>query len=246
MFRPFLLLLLAVAPVFTAPKYQNDKFVIALLKYEGDWDTRSQGVKSIAVEVMNRTSVNMPLHPRPVTLSDPDLFYFPFLLMTGSRGFPSFTPTERQRFRRYLESGGFLLIDNSAGVRDNDFDKAVRREMTALFPDSPLSVLDADHSIYRSFYLMRRTYFGGRVKSAPYLEGVTLGDLTPVIYSLNDAAGAWMRDPSGNFVFDAIPGGELQRRDAFKFGVNAVIYALTANYKKDAVHAKAILKRRRR
>ena len=118
--------------------------------------------------------------------------------------------------------------------------------MAALFPDAPLSVLDADHSIYRSFYLMRRTYFGGRVKSAPYLEGVTLGDLTPVLYSLNDAAGAWVRDPSGNFIFDVIPGGELQRRDAFKFGVNVVMYALTANYKKDAVHAKAILKRRRR
>ena len=140
----------------------------------------------------------------------------------------------------------FCLLTTADGIRDGEFDKCVRRELNVLFPETPLKILDADHSIYRSFYLMNKTYFGGRVKSVPYLEGISKDDITPVIYSLNDVAGAWLRDQAGNYIFDVIPGGEVQRRDAFKLGINAVIYAITANYKKDAVHVRALLKRKRR
>jgi hypothetical protein len=241
----FILALFFIAP--TALKYPgSERFAVAQLKYAGNWDNRTDGVKALMIELMNRTSINAELLPRPVKLSDRELFYCPFLLLTGDRAFPAFTAAERAALRLYLETGGFLLIDNSSGARDGDFDKSVRREMGALFPDKPLKTLDVDHSIYRSFYLMNKTYFGGRVKTAPYLEGITIDDMTPVVYSMNDAAGAWQRDLAGNFIFDAIPGGEMQRRDAFKFGVNAVLYALTANYKKDAVHVRALLKRKRR
>ncbi len=40
-----------------------------------------------------------------------------------------------------------------------------------------------------------------------------------------------------------IPGGDDQRTLAYRFGVNAVIYALTGNYKTDQVHVPALLQR---
>jgi hypothetical protein len=166
-------------------------------------------------------------------------------MMTGTGHFPPFSAAGRRRLRTFLEYGGFLFIDNASGERGGEFDKCVRRELGAIFPESQLSALPLDHSVYRSFYLSRRTYFGGRVKSAPYLEGVDIGDVTPVVYSLNDAASAWEKGSSGQFAYDVIPGGEAQRREAFKLGVNLVLYSMTVNYKKDAIHVKTLLKRRR-
>jgi len=40
-----------------------------------------------------------------------------------------------------------------------------------------------------------------------------------------------------------VPGGELQREMALRFGVNLVMYTLTGNYKADQVHVPAILER---
>jgi len=242
----FFMIFICVSVAFSAHNNPNDKFDVALLRYDGDWNGREKAVKALMIEVMNRTSINAALLATPLSLADAELFSHPFLLMTGTRGFAPWSQTDRKRLKQYLEYGGTLLIDNSSGMHNNDFDLSVRRELGAIFPENKLAILPQDHSIYRTFYLFNKSYFGGRVKTAPYLEGITLDDYTPVIYSLNDVAGAWEKNEANQFVYDLIPGGEVQRQEAFKFGVNVVLYALTMNYKKDAVHVKALLKRRRR
>jgi hypothetical protein len=40
-----------------------------------------------------------------------------------------------------------------------------------------------------------------------------------------------------------LPGGAEQRIQAYRFGLNAVIYALTGSYKADQVHVPMLLKR---
>ena len=42
---------------------------------------------------------------------------------------------------------------------------------------------------------------------------------------------------------EPVPGGEVQREMALRFGINLVMYALTGNYKTDQVHAPALLER---
>ncbi|OGS36713.1 MAG: hypothetical protein A2293_10435 [Elusimicrobia bacterium RIFOXYB2_FULL_49_7] len=245
MAKRFLLPLLLVALLFPA-HYGNDKFVIAVLQYDGRWDTRLHSIGGLALQIMSSTSVDLPVRAKTLRLSDEDLFYYPFLMMTGDRAFSPFSEAERRRLRLYLESGGFLFIDNSSGEKGGEFDRCVRRELQVLFPDKPLSILPGDHTLYRSFYLNRKSYFGGRLNTAPYLEGITMNDVTPVIYSLNDAAGAWEKnEKNGEYRYDVIPGGEAQRHEAFKLGTNLVMYALTVNYKKDAVHVQTLLKRGR-
>ena len=44
-------------------------------------------------------------------------------------------------------------------------------------------------------------------------------------------------------MFPVVPGAELQREMAYRFGVNWVMYALTGNYKTDQVHVPAIIER---
>jgi hypothetical protein len=40
-----------------------------------------------------------------------------------------------------------------------------------------------------------------------------------------------------------MPGGEVQREQAYRFGVNVVMYALTGNYKSDQMHIEALFER---
>jgi hypothetical protein len=139
-----------------------------------------------------------------------------------------------ERLARYLAYGGFLYIDDITGSDSSPFDQAVRELCERLFPTRSLAPLPSDHSLYRSFFLIRRPV--GRVDRFPYLEGVTVGDLTPVVYGRNDLSGALERGPDGRHRAACVPGGEQQRREAVKLGVNLVMYCLTTNYKQDQAH----------
>ena len=79
-----------------------------------------------------------------------------------------------------------------------------------------------------------------------HLEGLWLGDITPVLYSHNDLCGSWLRSPGGGWALDVVPGGERQRIEARKLGINLVLFALTGNYKRDVVHVNTLLERMRR
>jgi hypothetical protein len=77
----------------------------------------------------------------------------------------------------------------------------------------------------------------------PYLEGVHVGDRTPLLYCQNGLGMAWERDYLGNWVSSCHPGGEGQRLEALKLGVNCILYALTVNYKQDLIHIPFIRKK---
>lgn len=65
-----------------------------------------------------------------------------------------------------------------------------------------------------------------------------------IVYSQNDLGGAWARDRFGQWLHEVVPGGEPQREQAFRLGVNLVMYALCLDYKSDQVHVPFIMRRR--
>ncbi|MFQ5913058.1 MAG: DUF4159 domain-containing protein [Nitrospinota bacterium] len=220
----------------------EDRFIFAQLRYRGgDWDPNPLAHRALLDEVMGRTSVEADLERRVLTPGSKEIFSYPFLYMAGREAFQPFTEQERQNLRTFLGSGGSLLADDSAGHVGTDFDEAFRDEMKRLFPKRELRRLPSDHTVFRSFYLIRQ--IGGRRIIHPYLEGIWMGDVAPVIYCQNDLGGAWEKDPLGNWSYPCEPGGEAQRREAFKLGVNIVLYALTANYKQDKIHLPFIKRR---
>ena len=113
--------------------------------------------------------------------------------------------------------------------------------MQQVLPNHELKRLPPDHSVYQSFYLINS--LGGRQRVNAYLEGITIDNWTPVIYSQNDLSGAWSRDRFGKWVNECVPGGELQRKEAFKAGINIIVYALTSDYKRDVIHHPFIKRR---
>lgn len=218
------------------------QFVFAQVKYRGgDWNPHPLSVTPLMEELMLRTSVEPATARREVTLTDRDLFNYPFLYITGKYEFDPFTQEEIETLRRFLSFGGFLLIDDALGQQGYGFDKAMRREMQRVFPGNEFKRLPASHAALKSYYLLRR--IGGVRIANPNLETITLGNATPVIYCQNDLGGAWERDQLGNWTSACTPGGEPQRRDAFHLGINLIVYAMTENYKEDLIHVPFIRKR---
>lgn len=218
------------------------QFFLAQLKYRGEeWDPNPRFMESIIEELELRTSIDAFKERRITTLSDPDLFYSPFLYMSGKYEFEPFTPQEREILRRFLTYGGFLFVEDTMGAKGFGFDRAFRTEIKHVLPHHELKRLPPDHSVYRSFYLIES--IGGRQKVNPYLEGITIDRWTPVIYSQNDLSGAWAKDKFGKWVHECVPGGEPQRSLAFKAGINIIVYSLTSDYKKDVIHHPFIKKR---
>lgn len=246
--RRFLYLLLASVGGFLSlgPKELRGasfpQFWITQIRYRGgDWDPNPRFVEPLIEELELRTSIEAEKERRVINLTDPNLFYSPLLYMAGRYEFEPFSPPEREILRRYLSFGGFLLAEDALGARGFGFDRSFRQEMKKVLPHQDLKRLSLDHSVYRSFYLLNEV--GGRQKVSPYLEGITIDQWTPVIYTQNDLAGAWAKDSFGKWIHECSPGGETQRALAFKVGINIIVYALTGDYKKDVVHHPFIQRR---
>lgn len=184
---------------------------------------------------------------------DPDLFGYPFVVCLGDGAFDLPSEQGLQQLARFLAYGGFLLFDDVTGEDDSGFDASVRRLVRVLFPTRSLAVLPPDHSIYRAFFLFQRNkrfrrgewdgYPVGRLARHRELEGVTVGNLTPLVYTRNDLSGALETDASRMPRRACVPGGPQQRLEAEKLGMNLVMYSLTANYKKDQTHVSELIRR---
>ncbi|MEM6961645.1 MAG: DUF4159 domain-containing protein [Myxococcota bacterium] len=204
-------------------------------------EPRPTARRRLAWEVRKRTSVETLLQPTTVRLDDPRVFDSPFLYFGGDQEFPPLAEAHVTGLRRFVEFGGFVLIDDVAPERGG-FDRAVRRLLSRAFPDRRLNRLSATHTIYRSFYLLERPL--GRTEGPDYLEVLERSGRVSLVYSRHDLAGAWARDNLGTFLHDVRPGGAQQREYAYRLGVNLVMYALCLDYKDDQVHVPFILRRR--
>ena len=216
---------------------------IVRLTHRGDPLMHTGGVDVLAQEVKLRTSVDIAPTAMTLEATHPRMATNAMAVLTGA-GAVRFSVAERSALRRWLELGGFLLIDNAGqGAASAVFDRTVREELSAILPRQPLARISPEHVLYRSFY--RLDYAAGRAIHQPYLEGITIGRRLAVVLSHNDVFGAFTRNSQGRFASTPTPGGENQREMAFRFGVNAVLYALCLHYKDDQVHLDYLLHRRK-
>jgi hypothetical protein len=142
----------------------------------------------------------------------------------------------------YMRNGGTILFDLRQGDAARSF---ALRDLARRLDIPPLVPVPADHVLRRAYYLLsdlpgRRT--GEPVWIVDRAEQINDG-VTPVVAGSNDWAGAWAADDTLRPLFPVSPGGEQQREQAYRFGINLVMHALTGNYKADQVHLPAIMER---
>jgi hypothetical protein len=150
-----------------------------------------------------------------VKLSSDEIYDFPLVIMTGEGTF-QLSDAERQNLRRFVQRGGFLLA--SAGCSSQEWDRSLRRELAAVFPDQPLEPLGMEHPVFHTVYDIGELK-AKHGKPKP-LEGVTIGGRMGVLYSqdgLNDTAHTQGCCCCG--------GNELY--NAVDINVNILAYALT-------------------
>jgi hypothetical protein len=199
-----------------------------------DPSPRDKAAERLAWEVRKRTSIETVLAPSVTRFDDPSIFRTPLLYWSSDRGFDPLSERELSGLRRFVEYGGFVIIDDAAPDAGS-FDASVRRELARAFPSERLEPLQASHTILRSFYLIDG--------EAP-LEAVVHGGRAAIVYTRQDLGALWISEQRAESAFSRGDPGSEQRERAMRLGVNLVMYALCLDYKDDQVHAPFILRRR--
>jgi Domain of unknown function (DUF4159) len=200
-------------------------------------------------DVLNHRTAIDASSPMEVDLERDELIFFPLLYWPVVEGQQLPSAKAIERVNRYLATGGTILFDMRDQGERTAFSgastQARLRRLVAGLNVPPLVPVPPDHVLTKSFYLMQEfpgRWSGGTLWIEPVEDQVNDG-VASVIVGGNDWAAAWATDQRGQSLYPVVPGGEPQREQAYRFGVNLVMYALTGNYKTDQVHVPAILER---
>lgn len=210
--------------------------IVQIVYPGGNWQPRPTALRRLAFELQKRTAANMVLEPTSTRPLLPRLTQKPLAYLSGDRAFTRFEDSWITNLQRYLNNGGTLIID-PAYTMDGDasgFMTSVDELMASLLPETEPSPLMPEHVIFRTFYELSGA--AGRVKGSTGLTGYKIGERVAVILGDHDMGGAWARDNLGNWEYEVEPGGARQRENAFRLGINIVMYALCGDYKNEAPH----------
>ena len=158
-----------------------------------------------------------------LTLDDPELFKYPIAFM-WEPGFWSPTDREVSSFRAYLLKGGFAVFEDFDGPQQwSQFEAQMRR----VLPEGRLVRLDNAHPIFNSFFHVRDIHaiVHPMYGIAPSYYGIFEDNdpsrrLMAVANFDNDVPEYWEWSGQGLYPFD-------MSNEAYKLGVNYVIYGLT-------------------
>lgn len=121
---------------------------LGLLVYNGggDWYANPTSLKNLAAFCNSQLRTKLAAQEAQVQVGSSDIFNYPFIHATG-HGRIVFSDAEARNLRLYLESGGFLHIDDNYGM-----DAYVRTEMKKVFPELEFVELPFTHPIYHQTF----------------------------------------------------------------------------------------------
>lgn len=201
----------------------RDRLVIAQVRHGGDYDPTPHALVNLMKYIQKNTTINVQFKRQLVEPSDAAVFEYPVLYMTGLKDFV-FSDAEIARLRSYLAGGGMLVADAAAGRKA--FDRAFRREIKRVLPNSELKTLRPDSPVYKMPYRILTVDYTDMVKAqnpalnAPSLEGITIDGQLGVIYSALSLSNGWEQI---GFAYNR----GYADSDALRLGVNVFCYALT-------------------
>jgi hypothetical protein len=196
-------------------------------------------------ELIQRTSAPARIKPSTVRADEQAIVESPFVYWSGDAAVTPLTSAEIAGLRRFFSLGGVMLVDDAApgdAGEPSAFARSARKEIARVLPESTPITLNADHVVFRSFFLLRRAE--GRVAGAKTLDAIMRGVAAQNLFTSHDLGGALARGPTGTWEHGVMPGGDAQRERAIRLAVNIAMYVLCSNYKDDQVHAPFLMRRR--
>lgn len=197
---------------------ERGEIQIARVQYSGGGDWYSgDPLPQLIAYAREHTLLSLDPEPLTVDLSSDRLFSVPFLFLNG-HGNVALSEAEVLRLRHYLESGGFLFVNDDYGL-----DASIRRELARVFPSQALQTLPASHPVYRAHF----TFADGLPKihehdGAPAV-GYGLfheGRLVVFYAHESDLADGWEAE-------GVHANSPAVREAALQMGVNLLVYAMT-------------------
>jgi hypothetical protein len=225
-----------------APSYRSDppydgQFTIVRLRWQSDFGGFRRGGFSAAwnhdypraehhlsLILKSLTAIDVRTGGSLIlTLDDPELFKYPIAFM-WEPGFWNLTDREAASFRAYLVKGGFAVFEDFDGAAQWDHFEA---QMRRVLPGSRWIKLDNTHRIFDTFFKIkdieaivhpmtgiRPSYYGIFEDNNPSKRLMAVANYD------NDIPEYWEWSGEGLYPFDA-------SNEAYKLGVNYVIYGLT-------------------
>lgn len=203
------------------------KFVFARLSYSsGDWDTDQRMPSNILNSLIEYTTIPVELQEKVVDLGGEEIFQYPFCYLSGHK-LVQFNKQEAANFKKYVENGGFVFVDDCNHDIDGLFAKSFETQMSTLFGPKALKKIPSTHPVYRSFFTFEKgpptTAFElngwGDDLVHDYLKAVEMNGRIGVLYSNKDYGCEWDYDFRNK---------RFLAEDNTKFGVNIIVYAMTS------------------
>ncbi|MGB3774227.1 MAG: DUF4159 domain-containing protein [Leeuwenhoekiella sp.] len=212
--KPLLILCLLFLSLLKLQNIQAQE--IALLQYDGggDWYANPTSLPNLINFCNKNIATKINSKPTTVLSTDVGIMQFPLVHMTG-HGNVYFSEEAVKNLRDYLNSGGFLYIDDNYGM-----DKYIRPELEKLYPNSQLTEIPADHPIFNSAYpfpdgLPKIHEHDGK---APQALGIFNENRLILLYTTeSDLGDGWENQEVHN-------DPEEVRQKALKMGANIVKY----------------------
>lgn len=157
-----------------------------------------------------------------LAIDDPELFNYPVAYM-AEPGHWGVTPPEAAALRQYLLKGGFLIFDD---FRAYDWD-TLQEQMRIVLPEARWQLLDGTARVFHAFFEIPNpetlvppyggeppSYWGLFDRNDPRRRLMAIANVN------NDISEYWQYSDTGLAPVDLT-------NEAYKFGVNYVMYALT-------------------
>ncbi|MEL6949672.1 MAG: DUF4159 domain-containing protein [Pseudomonadota bacterium] len=214
----------ALAAALPARASSGYDFYFTRLMYEsGNWNVDERMPNNVLNSLVEYTTLHVDPNERVVALSDQAMLESPFCYLAGHK-LVQFSDAEAANFKRYVENGGFVFVDDCNHDIDALFAVSFERQMEALFGRDCLPKLPDDHPLYTSFFEFDEpptTSFElngwGDDLVHDYLRGLEIDGRLAVLYSNKDYGCEWDYDYR-NKRWLAV--------DNTRFAVNIVMYAL--------------------
>ncbi|TWT90964.1 Prenyltransferase and squalene oxidase repeat protein [Pseudobythopirellula maris] len=227
-------LLIAPAANFALER-EGERFLleVAKIQHAGGCND-APGALANLLRAASQGDARLAISPEPTPLGpgDPELKKHVLSFMHGRRDF-RFSENERLELREYLQNGGTLLVDSICA--SEEFSRALRAEMRAIFPDRSLRQLPADDPVFTTAfggYDVRRVELRdpqpGRAdeplaartrRVAPRFEGIEIDGRWAVLFSPYDLSCALESH-------EAIECRGYRKQDAARLGVNVLLYVV--------------------
>jgi hypothetical protein len=236
------------------PEFKEDVFTFVRVRYSsgygrsgrrgrrgggGGWATDfPDSDMNFSLRLHQLTTLNVNPDPVVLDITDPKLLDYPFIYMIEP-GRLSFDEYEVKALRRYLDNGGFMMVDDFWGEDEwLNFYYEIKRVFPE--PNREPEEVNLDHAIFHCVYKMKEkpqvpSIHSGWMYGETY-EGRGDGDTKPHYRAIKDDAGrimvfichntdlgdGWEREGVDERYFE-----EFSVKKSYPMGINIVTYAMT-------------------